>query len=338
MIISSEDGVHKIKVSFDITDQGQNYSAQRNYPIEKIRKLIRSGVVQKFVKDGYAIIMYGHGARHKTQGYFANETNAKTGEEQEPLGKVDSLSIKGKIITYTATLVETPKNRGESVAKLIKNKIGGFSFVMDVNAGIFHGLDYVLSPNFNGNRVVMDSLCAGGECSLGGAIDDEVKAIIGDKEDLFEDAKALLEEQETVIKAETLLEKIEDKEQGYQSKIKELEIEVENQIEFVDHYKKQVEERDTELVELENKHDEELATKDKEIAVLKDSLASLEKSISEEGLQLEDGKVTLDTMAFGSIVKNYSVTLDSVVDEVKLNALSKKKPSKGYGLPVIPRY
>jgi len=109
-IESSSDGVHKVSISFDITEHGHSFGLPRNYNLQNIHKLVRSKKVQDTIKNGYALCMYGHGARHKKTGYLATEVNFDTGTVQEPIGKVTKLSIRDKIVSYEMLLVETIGN------------------------------------------------------------------------------------------------------------------------------------------------------------------------------------------------------------------------------------
>ncbi|WP_294959204.1 hypothetical protein, partial [Sulfurovum sp.] len=92
-ITKRNDGNYDIHISFDITEHGHTFGMPRNYNLSKVTELIQSKAVQDSIKNGYAVCMYGHGARAKEQGYLANERNHTTGDEQEPIGKVVSLSI-----------------------------------------------------------------------------------------------------------------------------------------------------------------------------------------------------------------------------------------------------
>ncbi len=331
-----EDGNYDVSINFDITEHGHSFGMPRNYNLSKVTKLIRSKDVQDIVKNGYGICMYGHGARNKAQGYLANERNHNTGDEQEPIGKVTSLSIKNKIISYDAVIALTAGNKGQSVADMIKAGIGGFSFVWDVPNGVFFGADFVLSPNFNGNRVVMDSICSDGSCQLDTAINDTVLDAIGTHEELFDVAKDLLEHQDNVTEAMEFKGKIkamQDNVSALENKLEEKDIELDNQritIEGKDDQIKSIKKANKEDEKVQaDAIKEQTAPLEEEIEALKEKEAELkvlQDSITESGLVVdEDGKVQLDSMALGNLFTPTSKD-KYPIDEVVLDGL--RKPNK----------
>ncbi|MFT7880438.1 MAG: hypothetical protein ABXS91_08600 [Sulfurimonas sp.] len=341
-------GQHKVSISFDITDHGHTFGMPRNYNLSKVQKLIRSKDVQETIKNGYAICMYGHGSRHKNQGYIANERNHNTGDEQEPIGKVTALSIRDKIITYEALLVETIANKTLSVVKMIESGIGGFSFVWDVNKGIFYGSDFVLSPNFNGNRVMMDSICSDGQCMLGSAIDEAVLDAIGDHGDLYDEAKDLLQHQDNVMGAIKFRDKIasmQDSIDALQKQVSEQEIMLENKDIDIQAYKDEVKagkgklfsykellDKSKKLAEIVEQENTRLKKENEELSQSKDSiednLKSLHESFSSYGLKDEDGTIVLDESALGSFMAPTKNKFDTGVDKITMDSLrsAEKRP------------
>jgi len=327
-------GTHKVSISFDVTEHGHNFGMPRNYNLAKVQKLIRSKEVQKAIKDGYAMTFYGHGARDKAQGYLANERNYKTGEEQEPIGKVTKLSIKDKIVSYEALLVETVGNKTKSVVKMIENGIGGFSFVWDVTKGIFYGSDFVLSPNFNGNRVVMDSICSDGSCQLDTAIHDAVVDAIGTHGDLYDDAKDLLIHQDNVSQALEFKSKIkamQDTIAILEEKIDEQEITIDNcnitikgQKEKIEALKKQnkkeVEDAVLDSIEPLNSKINILNEKAERLKVLSDAIETA-------GLKIENDEIVLDSASFGSLLSVGNRDQYSF-DEAVLDSIRKPKKTR----------
>lgn len=333
-IESKGNGVYEVSISFDITEHGHSYGMPRNYPLDKIQKLIRSQEVKKAIENGYALCMYGHMARHKKQGYLANEANAETGTIQEPIGKVTQMSIKDRIISYKMTLVETSENKVKSVVKFIENSIGGFSAVWDVKRGVFYGFDFVLSPNFNGNRVVMDSICSDGSCQLGSAINDTVLDAIGEHEELYNEAKDLLEHQDSVmgaLKVKDKLTAMQDNITALKAKVSEQDIMLENkdidikaeqdaikdltrQYDFLNEITEDLEKTNTELEETNTK--------------LKDENKELENTFMTHGVKAENGTLTLDSVALGDLLAPSSGKYSREVDSITMDSLreAKKQP------------
>ena len=324
-----EDGNYDVNISFDITEHGHSFGMPRNYNLAKVTKLIRSKIVQDSVKNGYGICMYGHGARAKEQGYIANERNHNTGNEQEPIGKVTSLSIKNKIITYDAIIALTAGNKGQSVADLIKAGIGGFSFVWDVPNSKFYGADFVLSPNFNGNRIVMDSICSDGKCQLDTSIHSTVLDAIGTHEEMYSIAKDLLENQESSLQAFKLRERVrvmQDSISSLEDEIAEKDIIIENHNVTIKGQNKEIElaNKDNSKVTMDAVK-KEVEPLNEEIVKLKENTKSLEvlkKSISDSGLILVDGVVELDSASLGNFLSPSSKDKHTF-DEVELDALRK---------------
>lgn len=340
-ITQRPDGNYDVKISFDITDHGHTFGVPRNYNLSKVQKLIRSKDVQQTIKNGYAICMYGHGARAKEQGYIAFERNHNTGEEQEPIGKVTSLSIKDKIITYDAVIAITAGNKGQSVADMIKAGIGGFSFVWDVSKGVFYGADFVLSPNFNGNRVVMDSICTDGTCQLDTSIRDTVLDAIGEHDELYDVAKDLLEHQESAMQAIQFKGKMmamKDSIQSLQDELEERDITIENQKIDLDAISKKYadatrkrDEMDEEAKELLLRPLQDMIDKLTPKAV---KLDSLEEAIEDSGLTFKDGKIQLDSTALGNLFTPADKDKYKI-DTVQLDGLRKPKRSQGSPLDAI---
>lgn len=328
------DGAYKVSISFDITNHGHNYGLPRNYNLAKVQKLIRSKSVQEAIKNGYAICMYGHKARNKKQGYLASEANEETGNLQEPIGKVTKMSVRDKIISYEMILVETLENKAKSVVKLIEHNIGGFSAVWDVASGVLYGMDYVLSPNFNGNKVVMDSICTDGECKLDTAIHDTVLDAIGTHEDLYDVAKDLLVHQDNVSQAIEFKSKV----LVMQDNVLNLQEEIEENKILLDNQKITIKGQSEDIKQLENEKEiakkEHLSKKDEtgkiaieieELKKEKDELKVLKDSLEENGLVIKDGAVILDSMALGELLTPSSKD-KYAFDEDTLEGL--RKPNK----------
>jgi len=328
-----EDGNYEVKISFDITEQGHYFGVPRNYNLKKVQDLIRSKINQEHIKKGYALCMYGHGARHIKQGYIASEVNFETKEVQEPIGKMLSMSIRDKIITYTARIVKTAGNKADSVIDLITGGIGGFSFVWNVEKGFLYGADFVLQPNFNGNRVVMDSICTTGECALGDAMEDVVKDAIGDNDNLFDAAYDLLSSQDDVYSALEFRDTM-------KAKLDALNSELEDHKANAEKLQVKLSEKNKTLADLTAKTKElksSLKEKDEEIETLSNKLEEVEEkhqttldSIGMQGLIFEDNSVKVSADVFGKLFQEESVLFDDV-DISKLHA--PKQPSDIIDVP-----
>ncbi|MGW8169633.1 MAG: hypothetical protein ACWGHH_06480 [Sulfurovaceae bacterium] len=319
-IVTREDGNYEVLISFDITEHGHSFGLPRNYNLSKVQQLIRSKRVQDDIKNGYCLCMYGHGARAKEQGYLANERNEKTGEVQEPIGKITSLSIRDKIVSYTALLAVTPSNKTESVSKLIGAGIGGFSFVWNVPEGIFFGADYVLSPNFNGNRVITESLCGDGGCKLDSSISKVVADTIGSHMELFEEAKDLLEHQDSVMDAiaikdkfKTLKEEIEslkaqvfEKDNIIENKKTENEVLEDN----IGVLKRKIKKIDLDSIEAEKD------TLKVELKTVKAELDTINAVLLKEGIMLDNGRITITTKILGDLLKPKKYNTDIDMDVI----------------------
>ena len=335
-----EDGNYEVEISFDITEQGHYFGVPRNYNLKKVQALIRSKINQEHIKKGYALCMYGHGARHIKQGYIASEVNFETKEVQEPIGKILSMSIRDKIITYTARIVKTAGNKADSVVDLITGGIGGFSFVWNVDKGFLYGADFVLQPNFNGNRVVMDSICTTGECALGDAMEDVVKDAIGSNEELFDTAYDLLSSQDDVYSALEFRDTMKAKLDAINSELEEHKGNMEKQKIKLSEKNKSIANLSSEKAKAETKA-RTLKTssqeKEKEIATLKKKLEETEAkhkttldSIGMQGLIIEDNSVKVSTDVFGKLFQEESVLFDDV-DISKLH--TPKQPSDSIDVP-----
>ena len=159
----NKNGKRVVKCSFDITKQGHNLGEPRNYNIEEVTALINNSDTQNNVRNGYAQGFYGHQKRNTNTSYFASEHDSN-GNEVMPVCRTTSLSINKNIITHTQRIMDGEK--GDAIIDMINSKIGGFSFVWNLGKKLFLGADYVLVPNFNGNRVIIDSICTDGKCAI----------------------------------------------------------------------------------------------------------------------------------------------------------------------------
>ena len=157
-----DNGQMEVTVSYDVTKHGHSLGKPRNYNINAIAMMINDPKVQEEIKNGYAKGYYGHGKRNINKGYLPSEVDTD-GNEVEPICITTKLSIRGNIITHTQRIFNTED--GCRVQQLILNGAVGFSNAWDIGKRKFFGYDVVVSPNFAGNRIIIDSICAG-NCSL----------------------------------------------------------------------------------------------------------------------------------------------------------------------------
>lgn len=324
------DGNYEVTITFDITEHGHDHGMPRNYSLKKVQQLVNSDRVQADIANGYAVCMYGHGARHQKQGYRPKEHNFESKDVQEPIGKVTSLSIYGKKITWTALLVETDENKTKSVAKLIESNIGGFSFVWDLKYMVFYGADFVLSPNFNGNRVVMDSICGDGECTIDNKIDTVVLDVIGNHDDLFEEAKDLLVHQDTVmsvIKVKDRFSALIDSVESLQSQLEEKQTIIENKDIDINAEKAEKSSLEKQLSDTIKKAEEALelnTEKDERVSSLESEIENLNKLLGEYGIMQSENDLSLDPNALGALVLNKKEKFNKDVDQTIKDSLKSR--------------
>ena len=157
-----DNGQMEVEITFDVTKHGHNLGLPRNYNVTKIAGMINDSLVQETIKNGYGKGYYGHGKRDSETG-LAPEVDSNGGEV-EPVCLTKQLSISGNMVTHKQRIFNTDK--GERIQNLILNGGVGFSAVWDIVKKKFYGFDVVISPNFAGNRVVMDSICTVDGCAV----------------------------------------------------------------------------------------------------------------------------------------------------------------------------
>lgn len=286
----------EVTISFDITKHGHTLGLPRNYNVGKVQKLIRSKEVQHHIKAGYALGLYGHGNRDPKNPLVAKEKNPM-GEDIEPICKTVALSIKGNIITHTQRIIAN--EWGKKVMKLLDSGFGGFSFVWDLKNEKFGGADYVLSPNFNGNRVLVESICADGMCKLDSVMDSIVTEALGDTEvdeTLFDDVRDLLMHNHSVQEILLLKKKFGSMKDEYEKSIEELNKKAlqldreQKQLVVALRTEKETNLRNTSLIEKLNLHEE----------TLENDIETLELEVSRLKAIIEEGKVKFDSISYES--------------------------------------
>jgi len=199
------EGGYSFETLLDFTDPQNGYiiNNDRDYTIKKIDRLLNSEDTKRWVEIGNALIMYGHMARDiKNSQYLPREHHPDTGLEQEPLGRITSIArVSDKHILIKAILIETPTNKVKSVVNLTRGGIGGFSMAWNFESYVLFGMDFVLIPAYNSNRVIK-AMCENGGCLLDNALNVE-SSYINDYKDLLkkEDDYATLQHIQTLDSA-----------------------------------------------------------------------------------------------------------------------------------------
>jgi hypothetical protein len=155
-------------ITFNVKNRGRKHrGSDRNFDTAALANLINSGAVQERVKNGDLHGYYGHWPREKF-GMQPPEGAVVDGRQVEIIPALVTTLLQADpdgTIRHQAKFLDTPA--GQLAARLYKSKTGGFSSAinsrrvggMSVPTGFF-GFDYVLEPNFTGNRgyeITLDS-------------------------------------------------------------------------------------------------------------------------------------------------------------------------------------
>ena len=201
-----DNGQMEVTITYDVTKHGHAFGKPRNYNVNDIRLMIEDSDTQEEINNGYAKGYYGHSKRDVNSGYLPSEKDTD-GNEVEPVSVTKSLSIDGNNITHTQRIFNT--DEGIRLQKLILNGGVGFSNVWNIKKKKFFGFDAVVSQNFAGNRVIVDSICAG-VCEIDNAIEKAVLDNVGANADteVKDIAKELLMKDEAVLDMLTIRDTI----------------------------------------------------------------------------------------------------------------------------------
>lgn len=196
-------GIKTGVIRFNVKDRGRRFRGQdRNFDTVAMAKLINSGEVQEKVKHGDMLGYYGHWARVKF-GLDVGEGGLVKGKQIQIEPAIRTISLKayddGTIEHETEFLDTAP---GRLAARLYNSKAGGFSSAINAPRRgsmqvpqSFHGFDYVLEPNFTGNRgYALDS--AGNRIETEGLSEDELAILddVGQYNSLVEATNAVLDQ------------------------------------------------------------------------------------------------------------------------------------------------
>jgi len=171
--IIKEDWGYRFKTVLDFINQDNGYEIlnTRDYKVEDIRALVDSPKTKKWIKNGNALIMWGHRARDiEREDYLPREYHPITHQRQEPLGKITSLRLlNDRELEIRGELVETPTNNVSSAVRLLERGIAKFSLAWSPKSRVLFGMDLVYIPAFSSNRI-LGKVCEGEGCSLDDAI------------------------------------------------------------------------------------------------------------------------------------------------------------------------
>lgn len=148
------------KITFNVNDlQRQHTGQKRRYDNVGLARLINSPTVQERITKGDLLGFYGHWPRKKF-GMQPKEGGMDGGKPitLKPAIRTTFLEADNNgNLTHQTEFLDTQE--GKDAYDLYQNKVGGFSAAMTtVPKGVteipvsFYGFDYVLEPNFSGNR------------------------------------------------------------------------------------------------------------------------------------------------------------------------------------------
>jgi len=177
----------------------------------------------------------------------------------------------------------------------------------------------------------MDSICSDGNCHLGSAIEDAVISAIGDNKELYDEAKDLLINQDSVmgaIKVKDKLAAMQDNISTLQKTLEEKEIIIGNKdidIQEEMKEKKRLLTKNQKLLEEAKKAISEINKKEEEIKILKDNVSSLENTFTTYGVKEENGALTMDASALGNLLSISSSPIDKKISSDMVDSLRKAK-------------
>jgi len=158
-----DNGEMEVTVTFTPFEHGHNLGSTRNYNKSLFRDMVNNKEVQMHIKNGYAVGYYSHQNRD-LRTLIPSERNSN-GDEVFPCCKTISMKYNDDdTVTHTQRILSN--DIGKEVQKLIKGGVGGFSGVQNIPKKKFYGFDYVISPNFTTNRVIVDNSCKNGMCGI----------------------------------------------------------------------------------------------------------------------------------------------------------------------------
>lgn len=159
-------GIKTGTITFNVRERGRRFRGQdRNFDTAAMAALLNGNEVQEQVKNGDMLGYYGHWPRVKF-GLDLKEAGLAGGKTVNLEPALRTTSIKGYpdgTIEHEVEFLDTAP--GRLAQRVWQSKAGGFSSAihaprrgsMQVPTA-FHGFDFVLEPNYTGNRgYVLDS-------------------------------------------------------------------------------------------------------------------------------------------------------------------------------------
>ncbi len=146
---------------FSLFNDGRKLGAnKRNYIIKSVQNMIASDATQEALRLGEAFGFYGHQPRQRANKLNIGETEVITINgrpvvvENIPSNRTVSLSCSDDgIVTHTEEILDT--DTGKIVASMQSSGAGGWSWATGGRdtrqqsvANSYHGMDYVLKPNY----------------------------------------------------------------------------------------------------------------------------------------------------------------------------------------------
>lgn len=153
-------------IRYNLKDRGRRFTGQpRNFNVRAICDAINSPATQEVVGLRTMFGYYGHGPRIRF-GLDAVEGGIHAGKYIPVEPAFITTHLKADYdgnVEHRAEFLDTES--GKIAEKLWNNKVGGFSSAIDTARPAFHGLDFVLAPNYSANSfrgVALDDAEGGG--------------------------------------------------------------------------------------------------------------------------------------------------------------------------------
>jgi len=310
-----DNGQMEVTITFDVSNNGHNFGASRNYDLVKYKTMIDDINVQKAIKDGYCKGYLGHQKRNTKAGYLPSEVDTD-GNEVEPVCMTKSMSMNENMVTHTQRIFNT--EQGIKVQKLILNGGVGFSSVHNLKEKKFFGFDAVISPNFSTNRVIVDSIC-NGACEIDSVIDNAINDTVGVNADdeIKEIAKDLLMKDDTVVD----MIKIKDFIQALKEDKSNIEI---NLSQIKEELKKANDENAILKTSLDTEIKKNKTINDNYQDFIKNDYQNIITQLDELGIKLNNGKLEIQKDSLSSLFKPKNFEEFKKVDFDSIKMLHKK--------------
>jgi hypothetical protein len=139
-------------ITYNLKDRGRQHTGQpRSFDVRAICDSVNGPATQETVKSRGMLGYFGHKIR-LLAGLEPAESMVISGKYNEIEPAIITTDIKAApdgTISHKTEFLDTEP--GRKAARLYANKVGGFSSVIDKNNRLI-GFDFVLQPNYNGNR------------------------------------------------------------------------------------------------------------------------------------------------------------------------------------------